>query len=102
MHIDLYDNFGLAHDVMGKHNSCRAYIRATPRDRPMIASEFSASILELFGIGSASVKVTGRRDPYAHVKAIFNAVSKHVNLDEIARARGKQYLTLKWLHENNV
>lgn len=102
LHVDLYENFGLAHDVHGKHNSCHAYIRATPRSRKMVASPFASAILQRFGIGSASVKLVGRRDPYAMVRAIFDALSRHQNIDEYAKARGKRYLTQKWAHDNGL
>lgn len=101
-HVDLYDNFGLAHDLVGKHNSCLAYIKSTPQTRAMIASDFSEQILHLFGIGSASIKLVGRRDPYAKVLAIFDAMKKHQNIDEYAKARGKRYLSEKWLHEQGA
>lgn len=102
MHIDLYDNFGLAHDCHGKHNSCHAYVRATPSSRLLVGSKFSAAVLTRFGISSASVKLVGRRDPYAMVKALFNAIQQHKNIDEIAKERGKRYLTLRWAYDNNV
>jgi small subunit ribosomal protein S5 len=100
--IDLYDKSGFAHDLHGKHNSCHAYIKATRRSRMMVASPFATAILNRFGVGSASCKLIGRRDPYAMVRAIFNAVAKHENIDEYAKDRGKRYLTLKWMHDNNV
>ena len=59
--IDLYDGASLYHDVHGKHNSCHAYIKATPKTRMMVGSPFACSILERFGINSASVKLVGRR-----------------------------------------
>lgn len=101
-HIDLYENYGLAHDLHGKHNSCHAYIRATPRSRMMVASPFASSVLLRFGIGSASVKLVGRRDPYSMVMSLFDALSKHQNIDEYAKARGKRYLTLKWAQDNGL
>jgi len=67
LHIDLYDNFGVAHDLHGKHNSCHCYIRATNRSREMVASPLVKEILTRFGIGSASVKLIGRRNPYSQV-----------------------------------
>jgi small subunit ribosomal protein S5 len=100
--VDLFENFGLAHDVHGKHNSCQAYIRATPRTREFVGSLFAFEVLSRFGIGSASVKLRGRRDPYAMVNAIFNAVAKHENIDEFAKDRGKRYLSLKWAYDNSV
>jgi len=100
--IDLYDNFGLAHDVHGKHNGCHAYIRATPRSRLMTASSLATSIFNRFGISSASCKLVGRRNPYSMVRAIFNALEKHENIDEFAKARGQRYLTLKWAYDKNI
>ncbi len=102
VHIDLYDNFGLAHDLHGQHNSCRAIITATPRSREMVASAFAEEVLTRFGISTASVKLVGRRDPYAMVMAIFDAIKKHENIDEFAKDRGKRYLSLKWAYDNNV
>ena len=68
----------------------------------MVASPFATAVLTRFGIGSASVKLVGRRDAYAMVRAIFNALEKHENIDEFAKNRGKRYLTLKWLYDNNI
>lgn len=102
VHIDLYENTGLAHDCFGKHNSCKAYVRATPPSRLPIASPFAEAVLSAFGVGSASVKLVGRRNPYSMVNALFNALSKHENIDEYAKRRGKRYLTLKWLKDHNV
>ncbi len=102
LHIDLYDNFGLAHDLHGKHNSCHAYIKATSRARIFVGSNFAQEILSRFGISSASVKLVGRRNPYSMVRAIFNALEKHENIDEYARNRGKRYLSIKWAYDNAV
>ena len=68
----------------------------------MVASPFATAVLTRFGIGSASVKLIGRRDPYAMVRAMFNALKQHENIDEFAKDRGKRYLTLKWLYDNNM
>lgn len=100
--IDLYENSCLAHDLYGKHNSCKVYIRATPRDRILVAGDLVEAILTHIGITSASVKVAGRRNPYSVVRAIFDALKKHENLDEYAKDRGQRYLTLKWLQKNNI
>lgn len=101
-YIDLYENAGLAHDCFGQHNSCRAYITATPPSRLAVASPFAEAVLNAFGIGSASVKLIGRRNPYSMVNALFNALGKHENIDEYAKRRGKRYLTLKWLKDQKV
>lgn len=102
MHIDLYENFGLAHDLYGKHNSCHCYITATPKHRRMVANPMVSMILNRFGISSASVKIIGNRNPYSVVRAIFNAVSQHSNIDVLAKQRGQRYLTLRWLLRNNA
>ena len=101
-HIDLFDNYGLAHNLHGKHNSCQVYIRATPKSRLMVASPFARAILLRFGISSASVKIVGRRDPYAQCKAIFNAIGKHENIDEIAKDRGRRFVSLRWMHDQGL
>ncbi len=101
-HIDLYENASLAHDLYGKHNSCRVYIKGTPTTRDMVGSKLANSILNRMGIASASTKIVGRRNPYAQVRAIFNALETHENIDEFARARGKRYVTLKWAHDNKI
>lgn len=102
LHVDLYDNYGLCHDVHGKHNSCHAYVRHTSKERMMIASPFASEIFLRFGISSVSCKIVGRRDPYAQVRSIFDALSKHMNIDEIAKMRGKRYYTLKYALDNRV
>lgn len=100
IHLDLYENGGLCHDVTAKYNNCYAYIKATPKQREMVADEKVKEILNLFGISSASVKIIGRRDPYAMVKSIFKALQHHRNLDDIAKSRGARYMTLKWARDN--
>lgn len=100
--IDLFDNYGLAHDLHGKWNGCHCYIRATPRSRKMVATPWVEEVLMRLGISSASVKLVGRRDPYSAVRALFDALSKHQNIDETAKERGQRYLTLKWAHDNGI
>ena len=100
--MDLYDNYGLCHDVHGKHNACHAYIRHTSKERLMVASPYASEILLRFGISSVSCKLVGRRDPYAQVRSIFNALSKHMNIDEIAKMRGKRYYSLQYALDNRV
>ena len=102
LHIDLYDNFGVAHDLYGKHNSCHCYIRATPIGREMVASAFAGEVLNRFGISSATVKMIGNRNPYSQINAIFNALSHHENIDEFAKDRGQRYLSLRWAYDKGI
>ncbi|KAJ1430395.1 hypothetical protein B484DRAFT_297858, partial [Ochromonadaceae sp. CCMP2298] len=98
-HLDLYDNYGLAHDLYGRHNNCHVYIKATPNAREMVASPFATEVLLRFGIASASVKIIGNRNPYSTVMALFNALKQHENIDEFAKDRGQRYLSLRWAHD---
>lgn len=102
IHVDLYENFGFAHDLHGKFNSCHCYIRATGRDRDVRGSAFADEVLTRFGVASYSCKFVGRRDPYAMINALFKALQGHENIDEFAKDRGKRYLTLKWAYNNKV
>ena len=102
VHIDLYDNFGLAHNLYGKHNSCHVYINSTPRERSMVASPFASEVLSCFGISSASCKIIGRRNPYSVIRAMFNAIQKHENIDETAKQRGLRYLTVRSAFQNKA
>ena len=102
VHIDLYDNFGFAHDLYGRHNACHVYIRATPGSREMVGGGVAMEVLNRMGVSSASVKIIGNRNPYSVINALFKAIKKHENLDETARDRGKRYLSLKWAHEQDI
>jgi small subunit ribosomal protein S5 len=102
VHIDLYDNFGLYHDVYGKHNNCHAIIKAYGKNKEPTTSEFAQTVLDCFGITGCSAKLMGRRDPYAMVNAMFNAVANHCNIDEQAKGRGKRYITLKWAKDRDL
>ncbi len=102
IYVDLYEGVDLAHDLKAKFNGCYVYIRATPKERRYVANPYIQEILKNFGILSASIKVVGRRNPYAVVRALFRALEKHRNLDETAKLRGKRYLELKEIHDNRI
>jgi ribosomal protein S5 len=48
------------------------------------------------------VKLVGRRNPYAMVRALFNAIGKHENLDEKARKRGKRFSSIEWASKQKL
>ncbi len=100
--MDLYENTAFAHDLKGRENNCYVYIRATPKERQMIASPLARAIFNSMGITSCSCKIVGRRQPYAMIRAIFKALNNHKNLDEIAKERGMRYLTLKWMYDHGL
>jgi ribosomal protein S5 len=68
----------------------------------MTAPPLVRLILQSMGVGSASANTIGRQNPYAVVRATFNALNKHTDLVEYSKATGKRYVTLKWLYDNNV
>ena len=68
----------------------------------MVANPLMREMLNAFGVVSCSVKVVGRRQPYAMVRAFFKALVAHRNLDDIAKERGARYLTLKWMHDRGL
>jgi ribosomal protein S5 len=101
-HLDLHDNGALAHDLEGKHNDIKVQIRSKPKGGRMTAPPLVRLILQSMGVGSASANTIGRQNPYAVVRATFNALNKHTDLVEYSKATGKRYVTLKWLYDNNV
>jgi hypothetical protein len=36
------------------------------------------------------------------VRALFNAIKQHENVDEFAKDRGKRYLSLRWAYDQNL
>ena len=101
-HIDLFDNYGLAHDLHGKHNSCHAYIKATPRSRIMVASPFAQAILTRFGISSASVKIVGRRDPYAQVRAVLTPSQSMRMWTNLQWTAVNASIDLRWAYDKSI
>jgi ribosomal protein S5 len=68
----------------------------------MVACPVAETVLTMFGISSASVKIVGKRNPYSMVRAVFNAIQEHENIDETAKKRGLRYLSIKWAYQNRV
>ena len=39
-HYDLYDNYGVAHHLKAKHNSCIVHVRSVPKGRMLVCSHY--------------------------------------------------------------
>lgn len=92
--VDAYNNSGLTTDLVGKHNSCIVRLRSTPPNRGLKGHPLIRDILLYFGITDCSAKSHGNRNIYNVVYATFKAIMKHRSIEEIARARGKRFLSL--------
>ena len=51
-------------------------------------------ILRVFGVESGEARSVGRRNPYSVVRAVFDAMSKHVGVEEVARKRGRRLISV--------
>ncbi|CAM9433504.1 unnamed protein product [Choristocarpus tenellus] len=94
--VDRYKQCALAHDVVGKHNGCKAYLWARPPGYGMRASGIVREILYNMGITDAGAKIIGNRNPYSMVNAVFNALSKHEGIETTALKRGSLHVHQPW------
>ncbi|CAM9563093.1 unnamed protein product [Discosporangium mesarthrocarpum] len=101
IYVDRYKQTSLVHDVVGKHNSCKAYIWARPPGYGMRASGIVRDILYNIGITDAGAKLVGNRNRYSMVRAIFNALSQHEGIQTTAMKRGKRILSLQSVRARN-
>lgn len=99
--VDAYDNHGLTHDLVGKHNSCKVTLRAVPAHRELKGHPLIKQILLYFGITACSCKSHGNRNQYNVVYATFKAIMKHNSLEDMALARGKKFITMDQAHKLN-
>jgi len=90
-----YAGSGITSDLVGKHNSCRVYLRAVSPNRGIKGHHIVEDILTYFGITDCSAKTHGNRNPYNVVRATFKALMTHETLEDIALKRGKRLLHLQ-------
>ena len=94
IHVDLYRNRCITTPLYGKHNSCRVIIQAGDPRVPSMEGRMITDILRVFGVECGEARSVGRRNPYSVVRAVFNAMSQHEGVEEIARKRGRRLITL--------
>ena len=72
----------------------QVHIYKRPPGTGMNAGKVIEGILEGFGIGDATAKAYGKRNPYSVVRATFNALLEHEGLHEVALRRGQRILNV--------
>jgi small subunit ribosomal protein S5 len=90
-----YLGSGLTHDLVGKHNSCRVYLRAVPPGFGLRGHDLIQEILTSFGISDCVAKSHGNRNIYNVVYATFKALLTHDSIEDIAMRRGKRLINLE-------
>ncbi|KAI9917850.1 hypothetical protein PsorP6_012815 [Peronosclerospora sorghi] len=95
--IDRFDNRTLYHEVRGKWNSCRLFLRPTPKGKGLTVSDTVACVLDCFGITDVVSKTHGQRNPFTVVKATFDALAKHETAEEVAFRTGHSLVELSTL-----
>ncbi len=94
IHVDLYRNRCISTALYGKHNNCRIYIQAGHPLKHHKEGRMINDILRVFGVESGEARSVGRRNPYSVVRAVFDAMSKHVGVEEVARKRGRRLISV--------
>jgi small subunit ribosomal protein S5 len=90
-----YLGSGLTHDLIGKHNSCRVYLRAVPPGYGLRGHDLIQEILSAFGISDCCAKSHGNRNIYNVVYATFKALLTHESIEDIAMKTGKRLINLE-------
>lgn len=102
IHVDLYRNRCITTPLIGKHNSCRVLIQAGNPRQPSMEGRMINDILRVFGVECGEAKSIGRRNPYSVVRAVFDAMSKHQGVEEIARKRGIRLISASKARSMNL
>eukprot|EP00814_Leptocylindrus_danicus_P001953 CAMPEP_0116021320 /NCGR_PEP_ID=MMETSP0321-20121206/10321_1 /TAXON_ID=163516 /ORGANISM="Leptocylindrus danicus var. danicus, Strain B650" /LENGTH=293 /DNA_ID=CAMNT_0003492177 /DNA_START=208 /DNA_END=1089 /DNA_ORIENTATION=- len=92
--VEPYQGVGLTSDLVGKHNSCKVFLRATGVNRPLKGNPLVKEILSRAGITSCTAKSHGSRNVYSVVRATFKALMTHESLEDISLKRGRRFLNL--------
>ena len=88
--IELRDDQGLFHDVLGKFNNTRVLLRSCKPYNGLTAGNVVRGICDCFGIENSTTKVIGRKTPGSVTYATFYALSQHQSPTEIQNIRGRK------------
>ena len=91
--VDRYRNRTLTHDLLGRQNSCKVFLRTT--NNGLRGNPLCVEILKFFGITNVVAKAHGNRNHHNVVRATFKALQTHESLDEIALKRGVRLINLQ-------
>jgi len=92
--VEPYQGVGLTSDLVGKHNSCKVFLRATGVNSPLKGNPLVKEILSRAGITCCTAKSHGSRNVYSVVRATFKALMTHESLEDISLKRGRRFLNL--------
>mmetsp|Transcript_23793 Transcript_23793/g.36603 ORF Transcript_23793/g.36603 Transcript_23793/m.36603 type:complete len:144 (-) Transcript_23793:413-844(-) len=100
--VDRFLGRGLSTDLIGKHNSCKVTLRASPIGSGSTGNELMQEICNMFGIADVACKSYGNRNPYNVVRATFKALMTHESMRDIALKRGKKLVNLERAHRLRI
>lgn len=92
--VEPYKGCALTSDLVGKHNSCRVFLRAVGLNRNIRGNPLVKEILVRAGITCCTAKSHGNRNPYNVVRATFKALLTHESIEDVAMKRGRRFLNL--------
>ena len=82
-----YLGSGITHDLVGKHNSCKVYLRAVPPGFGLRGHNLVKEILVSFGITDCLAKTHGNRNIFNVVRGTFKAIMTQESVEDIAMKR---------------
>lgn len=91
--VDRYKD-GICHDLSGRHNSTRVYIRMNTQGQGLRGNPLMREILMRFGITNAVCKAHDNRHPWNVVMATFKALQTHCSMEDTAMARGRRLVSM--------
>lgn len=96
--IELREDNGLYHDVMGKFNNTRVLLRSSKPFNGLRAGGIVRGICDVFGIQNSTTKVIGRTTPSSVVYACFHALAQHKTPIEVQEIRGRKlFRSNRWM-----
>lgn len=94
VHVDLFDKRTLYHEVKGRFNSTKLFLRPRPIGSGETVGDVVRSVLYCFGVSDVVGKIHGSRNQYSVVQATFNALQKHESPEEVALQTGRPVVDL--------
>ncbi len=86
--VALREGRTLHHDVKGRHDAGRVYLRAAPPGTGIIAGGPMRAVFEMVGMQDVVAKSIGSSNPYNMVRATFDALKREDSPRGVAARRG--------------
>jgi len=90
--IDLTEDNGIYHDVIGKFNNTKVMMRANRPYSGTRAGRIVQGILDVMGVRTCVTRVFGKGATSSVVFATFNGFGRLVSPDEVSETRGKRVI----------